>query len=88
MISLLLGVGAVAGIAGGTIMVPLALIMFNFITKEATAFSNVMALFLSTTKFLYNFNKNDPKKPGKKLIGSYFLFIYKIKINSCWKIKI
>ena len=49
-------------------MVPVCLLLFGFVSKEATAFSNIIALFLSLIKIVFSINKKDPKKPNKTLI--------------------
>lgn len=69
LITLLSGIGSISGISGGSITVPFTLLFFKLGAKEATAFSNVLAMFLSLIKTLFNFNKRDPLKKSKTLIG-------------------
>jgi len=69
LITLLSGIGSISGISGGTITVPFTLLFLQLGAKEATAFSNVLAMFLALIKTLFNLNRNDPLKPTKKIIG-------------------
>ena len=68
-IALLSGIGSISGISGGAITVPFSLLFFNLAAKEATAFSNVIAMFLSLLKTLFNLKRKDPLKPTKTIIG-------------------
>ena len=69
IISLLSGIGSISGISGGAITVPFALLTLGFVPKEATAFSNIIAFFLSFIKSVLCFYKTDPDKKSKTLIG-------------------
>ena len=73
MITLLSGIGSISGIAGGAITVPFSLLMYQFAAKEATAFSNVLAFFLSLIKCIFNIRKRDPQKKSKTMIGNLFV---------------
>lgn len=68
MIVLLSGIGSISGISGGVITIPFSLLFLNFLPKQATAFSNVLAFFLALIKTSFNFPKRDPKKKTKTLI--------------------
>lgn len=72
LITLLSGIGSISGISGGAITVPFTLLFFNLGAKEATAFSNVLAMFLSLIKTCFNFSKRDPLKKSKTLIGNFY----------------
>lgn len=69
LISLLSGIGSISGISGGAITVPFSLLFFKFLPKQATAFSNVIALSLSLIKSSLLFSRTDPLKKSKTLIG-------------------
>ena len=76
-ITILSGIGSISGISGGAITVPFALLTLNFVPKEATAFSNIIAFFLSFIKSVLCFYQNDPEKKTKTLIGIIILlYIY------------
>ena len=69
LISLLSGIGSISGISGGAITVPFSLLFFKFLPKQATSFSNVIALSLAFIKTCISFYKRDPLKKSKTLIG-------------------
>lgn len=65
---LLTGLGSISGISGGVITISFSLLFFNIVTKQATAFSNVISLCVSLVKTCFNISKKDPKKENKTLI--------------------
>lgn len=75
LISLLSGLGSISGISGGAITVPFSLLFFNFLPKQATAFSNIIALSLAVIKTIISFSKKDPLKKSKTLIGKCTKFL-------------
>lgn len=71
LITLLSGIGSISGISGGAITVPFSLLFFQFRAKEATAFSNVLSMFVALIKTLSNISRKDPLKRTKTLIGIF-----------------
>lgn len=59
---------AAAGVGGGSIMVPILLIFFNFSTKEAVALTNGLIFFSGIVKFLLSLRKKHPKIKHRTII--------------------
>jgi uncharacterized membrane protein YfcA len=59
---------AAAGVGGGSIMVPILLIFFNFSTKEAIALTNGLIFFAGIVKFILSLNKKHPKIKHRTII--------------------
>jgi uncharacterized membrane protein YfcA len=75
LISPLSGIGSISGNSGGSITVPFSLLFFQFLPKQATAFSNVISLSLALIKSFLTLSKKDPLKKSKTLIGIPISFL-------------
>ena len=56
------------GLSGGTLIVPLAIILIDFSPKEAAGLANSIVVMTSLTKYLLGLFKKNPKVPFKTIV--------------------
>lgn len=61
-------ISMMCGMAGGTIIVPITILMMNFNAKQATTLSNAIVFLAAGAKYVLSLFKKDPKAPFKTIV--------------------
>ena len=74
---LLLSVGiSIAGIGGGSLFIPILLLLFNVFQREASAISNTIIFFSTFVSYVIRFKWRDPLKKQKTLINYSLVMLF------------
>jgi uncharacterized membrane protein YfcA len=62
VLAIIMGLGTMAGIGGGGIVIPLLMILFGFDTKGAIAISGFSIFLCSVVRYIVNIKEMHPEK--------------------------
>lgn len=67
VLGIIVALSNAGGIGGGGFNVPIAIIFFQFNTKQAVALSNSCIFAASVTRFIFNYKQKHPQKDAKAI---------------------